>query len=217
MSDTLGWRESLSANAPRQSRARFLCPFELKSTNVVKEFTRIQEHFRNIRGQEVALTPAFQCLEQQVAVFVTKEVIRSDDEVLQALAAAGLHAYDCATGRPRHGWDQLPEAVQQLAVNLTMTFDLNSNPELKAAADDIWTSGEEQERHFSEWGAVVRRLMGSVRLHQKRDPRGYCRFVVSFVGKWNHGNDDKVHWVLLTKKASEPILPQGQKSLRDSL
>ncbi len=183
--------------------------YELKSTNVVQQFTRIQDQFRDIRGQEVAMTVPFHCLEQQLASFVKKEVIYSDDQILQALAAVGLHAYDRATGGPTRSWDQLPDAVRQLATNLTMSFDPAFNPELKEVADKVWTSGDEQEIHFREWGSVVRRLMGSVRFRQKRDPRGYCRFVVSFVAQHTGDDDDKPHWALLTKTDEPDQLPPG--------
>lgn len=184
---------------------------DLKSTNVVREFSRVRDTFQNLRGQETPMTMAFQCLEHQIASLVKKGIIRSDDEVLQALAAVGLLAYDHVSENQPRNWGALPQSVQQLARRLTQCFDPASNSTMQQATDTAWTTPEEPLVHFHLWGSVVRRLMDSVRARQKRDPRGYCRFVVPFVAQWSDvDDDDEVQWALLSQSIDalpSPDLP----------
>ncbi len=181
---------------------------ELTSTNVVRDFVRIQDHFSNLRGREKAMTPAFLCLEEQLAWYVKNERVHSDDEILQALAASGLLAYDRWSEQAPHSWNRLPDVVQQLAGDLTRCFDPETNPEILPAALLSWGDAyaESARVHFYTWGGVIRRLMDSVRRHQKRDPRGYSRFVVGFVSQFSAIDDHTVHWALLSPSTPEGLL-----------
>lgn len=176
---------------------------ELKSTNILREFARIKDYFPNIRGNEDAMAVPFQCLEGQLAWFVKHELVHTDEEILQALAAAGLVAYDRALGHDPRSWDLLPEVVQKLALNLTMSFDPSANPdpELQKASRRAWVDSEAEAHHFRAWGSVIRRLVDSVTTRQKRDPRGYCRFVVPFMAQLKLDDRHEIQWVIMSKQA----------------
>ncbi|MCL5065503.1 MAG: hypothetical protein M1600_10615 [Firmicutes bacterium] len=181
---------------------------ELTPSNVVRNFVRIQDHFSNLRGNEQAMTTAFRCLEEQLAWYVKNERVHSDDEILQALAASGLLAYDRWSEQAPHSWERLPDVVQQLAGDLTRCFDPETNPEILQAALLSWGDAyaECARAHFYKWGGVIRRLMDSVRRHQKRGPRGYSRFVVGFVSQFSAIDDHPVHWVLVLPSTPEGLL-----------
>jgi hypothetical protein len=177
---------------------------ELQATNVVREFVRIQDYFPNVQGKEDSLVQCFQCLDQQIARFATKELVHSDDEILQALAACGLYIYDKQMGRPPRDWSGLPKGARQLAEVFTATFDPDVNEEIKAATQEYWLTANDEQFHFMQWGSVIRRLMASVKRHQKNDPRGYCRWVVTFTARWSPDpSDDKVHWALMSLSQSD--------------
>ncbi|PSR22561.1 MAG: hypothetical protein C7B45_06455 [Sulfobacillus acidophilus] len=186
---------------------------ELSSTNVIREFLRIQDFFPDVRGEEESLAQCFQTLDEQIARFVTQDLIHSDDEILQALAACGLLIYDRLTNQPQRNWAQLSDGVRQLAAALQQAFDPETNGEVKAAALEYWKTPEDEQFHFTQWGSVIRRLMASVKHHQKNGPRAYCRWIILYVAKWSPDlSDDKVHWVVMsgtvpdTEKMDE-ILP----------
>lgn len=174
---------------------------EWQLNNVGREFSRIQDHFPDIRGQEGFATEPFQCLESQLAHFVKQDWVHFDDEILQMLSLVGLRAYERWSDASPRPWTRIPKPIQEMAFNLTKCFDPAANPEIFEVTQQAWTERDEAKAHFLLWGAVIRRLIHSVRLHQKRDPRGYCRYVVSFVSRWSNGDDDRIHWAVLSRNA----------------
>ncbi len=175
-------------------------PAALRPTNVVREFTRIKHHFPDIYRNENRFTRGFECLDIQIARMVNREVIRFDDEILQALAAAGLRAYERLAQEPPSSWENLSEPVRQLGKRLVGAFDPDVNEELHAAVKKAWQTAEDPAYHFQQWGAIIRRLMTSVKFHGKRDPRGYCRWIPGFVGKFPiDPAEDRIHWVAWSK------------------
>ncbi len=178
----------------------------LRSTSVLREFQRIQTEFENVIGQEEALTLGFVCLDTRIAEFVDQERIHRDEEILQALSAVGLQAYARLTRTPLPDWRGLSEPVRALAESLATAFDPAMNPELAVASVENWTSDEDESHHYARWGSVIRRLVVSVRQRSKRDPHGYCRFILGFI-KEAAGEDQPPlpsnRWVLWGLSAKE--------------
>lgn len=174
---------------------------ELQLNNVTREFARIQDRFPDIRGFEELATEPFQCLESRLAHFVNQGWVHSDDEILKILSLAGLRAYERWSDAAPRPWDRIPESLQEMALDLTKSFDPTANPKILEVTQQAWTDREVEKAHFMQWGSIIRRLIHSVRLHQKRDPRGYCRFVVSFTAQWSDGDDDGIHWAVLSRNA----------------
>lgn len=180
---------------------------ELRSTNVVQAFNRIRDRFIDIRKEEQRWTAGFECLELAIAEFVRGGLIYSDDEILQALSAVGLHVYDKLTAAPPRSWRNLGESVRLLAERMAGAFDPNLNSELAAASELAWKTEEDSRHHYESWGSIIRRLIDSVRLHGKRDPRGYSRFVVGFVAHLPSSLfEGKVHWAVWSLSNPYPEL-----------
>lgn len=176
----------------------------LNSTNVVRELQRIQHIFPDLRGDEDLWFTGFVCLDEQIAWAVRKNTIHDDDQVLQSLAAAGLQAYDQLESHPLRSWDDLTDGVRQLAQRLVGTFDPSANEEMRGVAETAWTGAGDRVFHFRQSGAIVCRLMDSVQQHKKRDPRGYCRFVTSFVKKLKSGGGaDHINWTVWSQTAPD--------------
>lgn len=171
---------------------------------MIREFRRIRDQLPDILGTEEAWAEGFQCLDLQIALMVTRGVIVSDDAIMQSLAAAGLCAYDKMMQRAPRDWSRLSEDVIQLAHRLVTVFDPDVNREVRDVGEKAWQKPDDQVFHFQTWAAIIARLEDSVKLHSKRHPRGYCRFVTEFVANIKPPSDDeKIHWVVWTR--SHPI------------
>jgi hypothetical protein len=170
---------------------------ELLPTNVVRGFTRIRDRFPNIHHHEEEWTMGFRCMDGQIAWMVRHEPSLLDDEVMQALAAAGLRAYDVLAGDMVRGWNRLEPRVQILAERLSATFDPDLNGELYVAAEQAWQTPEDREYHFEISGAIIWRLMDSVKFYSKQNPRGYCQWVTSFIAQMGDDLENgKIHWTV---------------------
>lgn len=179
---------------------------ELSPTNVIREFSRIREAFPNIRRQEEVRAESFWCMEQQIAWMVHHDPSLLDEDVNQALSAAGLRAYDALTSGPERSWSRLDPRVQQLAWRLSATFDPDVNEEVRHAAEKAWRTLEERQKHFTEWGAVIARLIDSVKFHSKKNPRGYCQWVVPALTELGNNLDDgATHWVIWSRSVPEGV------------
>ncbi len=183
-------------------------PGALRPTNVVREFTRIYDYLPDITREEDRFAIGFECLDAQIAWMVKREVIHSDDEILQSLAAAGLRAYEKLSQERPRSWDNLSEPVRQLAQRMVDAFDPDANEEIRATAERAWRTAEDPPFHFRQWGGIIRRLMVSVKFHGKHDPRGYCRWIPGFAAKFSPAlMDGKTHWVVWTKSNLEADIP----------
>ncbi len=175
----------------------------LRSTNIVKEFIRAENEFRGVEHIENSGLAGFECLEGQVAFMLNQGTITSDDEVMQALAAAGLDAVDKLLQKPPRSWDYLSANVVALATRFVSAFDPDVNEEIAKTAETFWESPEDAAFHFRIWSSVIARLMRSVKSHRnKRDTRSYCRFVLEFVEPFPESRKDgSMHWALWSRKA----------------
>ena len=87
---------------------------------------------------------------------------------------------------------------------MVATFDPDTNEVVRAPADRAWQTAEDPSIHFEYWGAMIRRLIASVKFHGKHDPRGYCRWIPGFAAKFSPElMDGKIQWVVWTKSDLE--------------
>jgi hypothetical protein len=166
-----------------------------------RRWNAVKRRFEDLRQREEGFAYSLLAMEEQVGFMALHHPDLTSTDIAQAYMLAGLHVAAATDPELRYRFAGFTEPVAELARRCLATCHPDFNPDVAAAAEQIWGSDEDRRFHFNRCGAVLRRLVDSAQFWARRGSRAYVQVVTDLLHQsgWQP-QIDKINFTVCTKQ-----------------